>query len=151
MLTYKDSFVLRLLRNHASLHDPPRWDPLEIDLEILKKLSKKNSDWWGNVNLGGIVKKLFFSTVMMSCVVRTLGARKVNPYSVLSQEILATIEHLPPGTNWSRQSLLAFSFFYYIQCLCSKFQANFPQWHRVLNSRFRVCGKIMFSYLIWWN
>ena len=51
--------------------------------------------------------KTLFCLLMMSCMVRTLGARKVNPYSVLSQGILATMEHLPPGTNWSRQSRLS--------------------------------------------
>ena len=51
--------------------------------------------------------KTLFCLLMMSCMVRTLGARKVNPYSVLSQGILATMEHLPPGTNWSRQSGLS--------------------------------------------
>ena len=41
LTTHKDSFVSgrSKVSNHASLHDPPRWDPLETDL--LKILNKK--------------------------------------------------------------------------------------------------------------
>ena len=64
---------------------------------------------WKNFfcSLAPALEKTLFCLLMMSCMVRTLGARKVNPYSVLSQGILATMEHLPPGTNWSRQSGLS--------------------------------------------